>query len=75
MKYYAKFKSPDGEYADAQGIRYDVSTVRRVRSPQGLNVGHEQFPSLAAALEAWGLTCYEPVQQGDAEAASMTAAE
>lgn len=56
MKYYAIFESPDGAYADAAGLRYDVCEVRRVRSPQGLNVGYVPFPSLESALEHWGLT-------------------
>lgn len=55
MKYYAIFESPDGAYADAAGLRYDVCEVRRVRSPQGLNVGYVPFPSLESALEHWGL--------------------
>lgn len=55
MKYYARFESADGAYADAAGLRYDVCEVRRVRSPQGLNVGYVPFPSLSAALEHWGL--------------------
>lgn len=50
MKYYAKCKSADGAYMDAEGVRYDVSTVRRVRSNNGINVGYEQYPSLEAAL-------------------------
>lgn len=56
MMYYAKFESADGSYVDANGVRYDVSVVRRVRSAAGVNVGYEQFSSLEAALEAWGLS-------------------
>jgi hypothetical protein len=62
MKYYAKFKSPDGEYVDSTGVRYDVSAVRRVRSPQGLNVGYVPFPSLEDALEYWGLVPVVPTE-------------
>ena len=53
---YSKCESPDGAYVDAVGTRYDVSAARRVRSAEGVNVGYEEFPSLEAALEAWGLT-------------------
>ena len=53
--YYARFESADGAYADANGARYDVSEVRRVRNAHGVNVGYVPFPTLEAALEAWGL--------------------
>lgn len=53
--FYAKFESPDGDYIDAGGRRYDVSVVRRVRCSRGVNVGYEEFPTLEAALEHWGL--------------------
>lgn len=60
MNYYARFESADGVYADAAGLRYDVCEVRRVRSPQGLNVGYVPFPSLEDALEHWGLVHVPP---------------
>lgn len=40
---------------DADGVRFSISSARRVRSPQGVNVGYEEFPSLEDALAAWGL--------------------
>lgn len=70
MKYYAKFKSPDGAYVDSAGVRYDVSTVRRVRNADGVNVGYFKFPSLEVALAVWKL-----VALTSTEAASQTAAE
>ena len=63
MMYYARFESADGAYVDASGVRYDVSEVRRVRSAAGVNVGYVQFPSLEAALEAWGLRSASDVPQ------------
>ncbi len=63
MKYYAKFKSPDGEYVDSTGVRYDVSAVRRVRNHQGVNVGYEEFATLEEALEAWNLMHESAVTQ------------
>lgn len=62
MKYYAKFKSPDGEYVDSTGVRYDVSAVRRVRNADGVNVGYIAFHSLQDALNAWKL---EPVPEAE----------
>lgn len=32
-----------------------MQPARRVRTPEGVNVGYEAFPSLEDALEAWGL--------------------
>ncbi len=63
MMYYARFESADGAYVDAGGVRFDVSVVRRVRSAAGVNVGYEQFSSLEAALEAWGLRSASDVPQ------------
>lgn len=54
--FYAKFPAADGAYVDADNIRYDLSVVRRVRDPQGVNVGYTEFPSLEAALKHWQLT-------------------
>lgn len=56
MRLFARFESADGEYVDAAGVRFAVSEVRRVRNAAGVNVGYEEFPSLQAALAAWGLT-------------------
>ena len=46
----------NGEWMDADGQRYSLSVVRRLRNASGVNVGYEEFPSLDAALAAWGLT-------------------
>ena len=54
--FYAKFTDQEGCYMDADGVRFSISSARRVRSPQGVNVGYEEFPSLDDALGAWGLT-------------------
>lgn len=53
--FYAKFTDREGCYMDADGVRFSISSARRVRSPQGVNVGYEEFPSLEDALAAWGL--------------------
>lgn len=59
MRYYARFECVDGSYVDTNGVRYDVSEVRRVRSSEGVNVGYVPFPTLEAALEAWGLRAWD----------------
>ena len=54
-----KFKreiDENGEWMDADGQRYSLSVVRRLRNAAGVNVGYEDFDSLEAALAAWGLS-------------------
>ena len=49
----------NGEWMDADGQRYSLLVVRRLRNAAGVNVGYEDFDSLDDALAAWGL---EPVE-------------
>ncbi len=54
--FYKKVKDEYGMYADASGVRYDICAARRIRNATGnSSVAYECFPSLQAALEAWGL--------------------
>lgn len=69
MMLYAKFEDSEGSYADSACRRYDVCVVRRVRSPQGLNVGYVPFPSLEDALEYWGLVPVVPAISNELEPA------
>lgn len=57
--FYKKEQDDLGDYADEQGNRYRVTFARRIRCAQGVNVGYEEFPSLADALAAWGLLALE----------------
>lgn len=52
---YCKTQQADGDYEDAEGTRWAVDCCRRIRTPEGVNVGWTEFPSLEAALEAWEL--------------------
>ena len=45
----------NGEWMDADGQRYSLLVVRRLRNAAGVNVGYEDFDSLEDALAAWGL--------------------
>ena len=53
--FYKKVKDEQGAYADAAGVRYDICAARRIRVSTGSSDAYEFFPSLQAALEAWGL--------------------
>lgn len=52
---YCKTQQADGDYEDAAGTRWAVDCCRRIRTAEGVNVGWTEFPSLEAALAAWGL--------------------
>lgn len=51
-----KILDSDGEWMDADGQRYSLLVVRRLRNAAGVNVGYEDFDSLEDALAEWGLT-------------------
>lgn len=52
---YRKREDESGDYCDADGKHWSIDGCRRIRTPEGVNVGWTEFPSLEAALEAWGL--------------------
>lgn len=58
MKCFARVECADGSYVDTDGTRYDIFTVRRVRSACGINTGYHPFSSLDEALIVWGLMPY-----------------
>lgn len=53
---YRKFPAEDGEYVDADGVRYCLEWCRRVRPAEGWT----EFETPEKCLEIWGLTC-EPL--------------
>lgn len=50
-----KILDSDGVWMGADGQRYSLLVVRRMRDARGVNEGFEDFDSLDDALEAWGL--------------------
>lgn len=60
---YKKIANPEGDYVDGQQNRFDVLEAHQAYTPQGLNVGWDEFADMAAALQAYGLT-YEPIEGG-----------
>lgn len=59
---YKKIQNEEGNYKDKQEVRYDVLEAHEAWTPQGLNVGWDEYPDMAAALEAYGLV-YDPVKE------------
>ena len=59
MMYFKKTVDAAGDFVAANGIRYSLAVVRRIRTVEGVNVGYVAFDSLAAALAAWELSLIE----------------
>lgn len=58
MNHYQLQPDPQGSYCRADGTRYELLSVKNIRTPQGYNVGWTPFETLEACLAAWGLeTC------------------
>lgn len=69
MTYYKKWvrRTPAeyGNYVDANGQRYLVQWCSTMLTPDGstpADHGYEQYASVEAACEAWGLAPYEEPQ-------------
>lgn len=60
---YKKIQNTQGDYQDNNGVRYDVLEAHEAFTPQGKNVGWDEYPNLEAALEGYGLV-YDPLAQG-----------
>ena len=57
---YKKIQNEEGNYIDAQQVRWTIMEAHEAWTPQGLNVGWDEYEDMAHALEAYGLT-YEPL--------------
>ena len=58
---YKKIANEEGNYKDKQEVRYDVLEAHEAWTPQGKNVGWDEYPDMQTALEAYGLV-YDPIQ-------------
>ena len=61
---YKKIQNEEGNYIDIQQARWDILEAHEAWTPQGKNVGWDEFDSLEAAVQAYGLT-YSPLQNGE----------
>ena len=57
---YKKNANEQGDYKDVNEVRYDVLEAHEAWTPQGLNVGWDEYEDMVHALEAYGLI-YEPL--------------
>lgn len=65
---YKKIQNEQGSYIDAEQVRWDILEAHEAYTPQGKNVGWDEFPNIEAAAQAYGLTYspLEPVEEEDA---------
>lgn len=57
---YKKIQNEQGDYKDQQNVRYIVLEAHEAWTPQGKNVGWDEYDNMEAALEAYGLV-YDPL--------------
>ena len=64
--YARRWEDAEGDYVDADGTRWSVRYGNTVLENWVTNerLGYDEFASIEDALEAWGLTVWEPKQQG-----------
>ena len=57
---YKKIADEMGNYKDINEVRYDVLEAHEAWTPQGKNVGWDEYPDLQTAIAAYGLI-YDPL--------------
>lgn len=63
---YKKIQNEAGNYVDEQGARWDILEAHEAWTPQGKNVGWDEYDSLEQAAKAYGLT-YSPIETDEKE--------
>ena len=61
--FYKQIQSEEGNYKDKTGVRFAVLEAHEVFTPQGKNIGWDEFADMTAALTAYALT-YDPLPRG-----------
>jgi len=52
---YKRFQNEEGNYIDANKQRWDILEAHEAWTPQGINVGWDEYENLEAATSAYGL--------------------
>ena len=63
---YKKVQNEEGNYIDTQRVRWDILEAHEAWTPQGKNVGWDEFDNLEQAAQAYGLT-YSPIEPVEEE--------
>ena len=53
---YKKIENAQGNYIDKKQVRFDILEAHEAWTPDGLNVGWDEYDSIEAAAIAYGLT-------------------
>lgn len=59
---YKKIANTKGNYKDVENVRFDLFEAHEAWTPQGKNVGWDEFADRQAALTSYGLI-YDPLQE------------
>ena len=60
--FYKKVQSEEGDYKDTNNVRFTVLEAHEAFTPQGKNVGWDEYADLETAVSAYGLT-YDPLER------------
>lgn len=63
---YKKIQNERGSYIDAEQVRWDILEAHEAYTPQGKNVGWDEYESLEQTANAYGLK-YDPVEVNNAD--------
>lgn len=58
---YKKVQNNEGNFIDVQGVRWDILEAHEAWTPEGINVGWDEYPNLETATQAYGLI-YDPIE-------------
>lgn len=61
---YKKIQNEEGDYKDISNVRWDVLEAHEAWTPQGKNVGWDEYENLEQAIQAYGLI-YDPICEED----------
>lgn len=59
---YKKIQNEEGDYKDVQNVRWDILEAHEAWTPEGKNVGWDEYPDLETAMQAYGLI-YDPIPE------------
>lgn len=57
---YKKIQNEKGDYKNNQDVRFTVLEAHEAMTPQGKNVGWDEYENLEQALQSYGLV-YDPL--------------
>lgn len=58
---YKKIQNNEGDYKDISNVRWDVLEAHEAWTPEGKNVGWDEYENLEQAIQAYGLI-YDPIE-------------